>query len=61
MRNPDIKVWMWQRLWKIAGDDEVYSSYGIYEDSWWLHMNPEEVEAEYKWNWLCPKPNLVLT
>lgn len=29
MKNPNIKVWMWQRLWKVAGDDEVYSRNGV--------------------------------
>ena len=61
MRNPDIKTWAWQRLWTTKeGNGEVYPCIAFTEDAPWLHTNPEVMEEDGRWFWLCPKPNLVL-
>ncbi len=50
-----MKVWMWQRLYKINGEAEVHSEYGMWRYSYSFFSVPDEY-----WHWLCPKPNLVL-
>ena len=54
-----MKVWMWQRLYKIRGYGQVYSDLGNDTNNLMINM-PDENMRECGLIWLCPKPNLVL-
>lgn len=55
MRNPNMKVWMWQRLWKWYGCDEVMECVEYLENPLVYVPLPR-----CGWYWLDPKPCLVL-
>lgn len=63
-----MKVWMYQRLWKIIGDTDVYAEYYLTEqsdspikDEFGLAASTTDDDMfEWGFMWLCPKPNLVL-
>lgn len=54
-----MKVWMWQRLWKVRGGRDVWDELRIMENDCWLHTTDGAMSDE-NLVWLCPKPNLVL-
>lgn len=61
MKNPEIKQWLWQRLWALNnGNGEVYICMAYFENAFWLHAEPESDSDCGGWHWLCPKPNQVL-
>jgi hypothetical protein len=55
-----MKLWLWQKLWKPIGSGVVFYEFAEKEDNEGFSATPGEGHYASGWQWLCPKPNLVL-